>query len=139
MKSVALLIGVALVTACSQPQKDFEKPLSQGQCDQALKNLPTEDPMVKFSALQSPPLGRRAWESTAPLRCPDLDSLSKALRSVAECYEQRETPSSIEKALRTLESLKESRQGYSCLNKTERLALDGKILELRKKRSILLF
>lgn len=84
----------------------------------------------KLDALGAPPLGRRALAATEELRCPDLTSLSRSLRSVASCYSGEKTEVGRTKAKQVLTSLQNSEDFYSCLSESERHAIGVQIRDL---------
>lgn len=94
-------------------------------------------PLSHLNAVLAPPLGRKAIQSTAELRCPDLSSLIHSLRSVSACFEEREDRASLLQAERSLEVVQESSGFYSCFNSTEKMALESDLARIRNKLALL--
>lgn len=86
-----------------------------------------------ISALGAPPLGRQALKASKPLRCPDLKSLSRSLRAVASCYNQKDKKADWLKAQQTLQALKNSEDFYSCLPADEHEHIDVQFREIQAK------
>lgn len=101
---------------------------SAGQGQPAMVCLPG-----KFNALGSPPLGRRAFDHTRDLRCPDLEGLSHAVRDVSSCYEASGDKISLKKAIDNLENLKQSNDFYACLPESEKTLVSQQIDHLKMK------
>jgi hypothetical protein len=74
----------------------------------------------KLNALASPPLGRQAVNSTQRMRCPNVKSLSRSLRSVAACYEARGGIDNLYKANANLTAVQNSKDFFLCLPKEEK-------------------
>jgi hypothetical protein len=74
----------------------------------------------KLDALESPPLGRQAVKSTQDMRCPNVKSLSRSLRAVASCYEERGGVDNLIKAKANLAAVQESKDFFLCLPDEEK-------------------
>jgi len=72
----------------------------------------------KVSPLMAPKLGENAYDQTQNLRCPEVQDLSRSIRSVAQCYYQKGGIENLKKAISTLESVKSS-NFYQCLPASE--------------------
>jgi len=84
----------------------------------------------KIDRLGAPPLGRKAYRSTANLRCPPLEGLSQSIRQVASCFAGQKTSQSQARARKTLESIRNSGEFYNCLNSEEQKSVDQALAEL---------
>lgn len=91
----------------------------------------------KMDALGAPPLGRQAIRQSRPLRCPDLKSLSRSMRSVAACYESRGGAEDLAKAEKTLQSLQSAKDFVSCLPFEKHQLLNQQLTAVQVKRASL--
>lgn len=71
-------------------------------------------------AVQAPYLGKKTYESTENWDCPDVDSVSRSIRKVAQCYTARGGEENRKKALTSLHSVENSGSFYRCLSEEER-------------------
>jgi hypothetical protein len=77
----------------------------------------------KVDSLSAPPLGRRAYRSSKPMRCPPLESLSQSMRKVAACFENRNTEPDLQRAYQSLKAIRESGDFFDCLPNQEQSAV----------------
>lgn len=63
----------------------------------------------------APPLGRRAYESTHSLRCPDVKGLVQSYVKVIACYEETPSKENLSEALLTIDELQSNRGFNSCV------------------------
>lgn len=80
-----------------------------------------------LTALGAPPIGRRSYQATSTWRCPDLTAMSRSLREVSACYQQKGTIEDLRSAKQHLESLHSSTDFYACLPNDERAAIDSSL------------
>jgi hypothetical protein len=90
----------------------------------------------RIDALGAPPLGRQALKRTQGLRCPDLASLSRSLRSVSSCYEARGGKENFHKAEQNLKAVIDSEDFYACLPKAEKETLSRQLLIVQNKKAL---
>lgn len=69
--------------------------------------------------IQAPYLGANTLEGTANWNCPDVDSISRSIRKVAKCYNDRGGEDNRKKALSSLQSVEKSGSFYRCLSNNE--------------------
>ncbi len=77
----------------------------------------------RFDMLSTPPLGKKAYRLSKPLRCPFLDPLSKSLRKVAECFKASKNSEGIKKAQNSLKAIRDSGDFFDCLSPAEQTEL----------------
>lgn len=86
----------------------------------------------KLDALSSPAIGRKTFEATHDLRCPDLSAITTSVRKVASCQRSRLNEAAYKDAIQTLYSLRKSGQFYACVSAADRRAIDEEIEALLK-------
>lgn len=77
--------------------------------------------------LMAPPLGKEAHKRTQKMRCPDLVGVSRSIREVATCYQNRGGDDNKAKAKQSLESVKSSKDFYECLPSDEQKAVEDQL------------
>lgn len=89
----------------------------------------------KAKALFAPPLGRQSLQKTQSWRCPNYEPLVETLHKVLLCHQQKDSLEDMDKALQTLDNLESSGDFYDCLTNVQKLSLQNRRLDLRKRRA----
>ena len=76
-------------------------------------------------------LGPAAFEATEPLRCPRVDTISQAIRRVAQCFVKKGDSESYNKALQSLTATSQSKNFYRCLSAKERNAFEQDLEKIK--------
>ena len=90
----------------------------------------------KVDALFIPPLGRKTFEASKDLRCPDLVGMSRSLRKVASCFSHRAVGNDLEKADQTLTALQNSERFFECLPEEEQNKITSDLKEIAAKARV---
>ncbi len=88
----------------------------------------------KVDALFVPSLGKKTFQASKDMRCPDLVGISYSLRKVAACFSQRAIGSDIDKADQTLTALQNSDRFFECLPEEEQNKITSDLKEIAAKK-----